>query len=377
MMNKPQRLTINFYTTHYDIVFGHGVINNIPKYLNEITKNKKVLIVADIFFQLTEGIQIKNLLSNSGYEVYTYYMNAGKGNKNVNEILKIYSILEKHNFARDSVLIALGGGVIGDLAGFVASTWLRGMKLVHIPTTLMAMVDSSIGGKVAINFRQTVNAIGNYYHPVYNIMDLDFINSLSNKDYYSGIAEVIKCAIIYDKDFYDYLQKEKTFILQRSNQHLVEFILKSIQIKTVHVNGDLREGGKRLLLNYGHTLGHAIEISTEKNHQEQLRHGEGVSVGIVAAAFIAEKYLGLATDILKSHEQLFLDYQLPVNISANALGFEREFLIKRCCENIKKDKKRKDNNIRVVLSKNIGSAKVFNEVPFDMIRAALKYVIKE
>lgn len=376
-MNEMKKVKAIFDENQYDIVFGQGVINNITQYLHEVTRNKKVILVSDIFFQQNEGIKIEQLLIDSGYEVHTYYMNAGKGNKNVNEVLKIYAILEENNFARDSVLIALGGGVIGDLAGFVASTWLRGMNLIHIPTTLMAMVDSSIGGKVAINFRQTINAIGNYYHPVYNIMDLNFVDSLPDRDYYAGIAEVIKCGIINDKDFYQYLENEKALICERSHEHVVNFILRTIEIKIAHVNGDLREGNKRLLLNYGHTLGHAIEISTEKNHQEQLRHGEGVSVGIVAASFIAERYLSLSGEILKSHQKLFLDYQLPIRVSAKELGFSREYLIKQCCENVKKDKKRKDNNIRVILSEDIGIAKVFNEVPFDVIREAFEYVIEE
>ena len=376
-MNEIKKVKVFFDEVQYDIIFGEGVLDNISEYIKQFTKNNKIIIVSDVFFKNSVGMRIEQLLNNSEYEVFTYYMHAGKGNKNLNEVLKIYSILEENNFARDSVLIALGGGVIGDLAGFVASTWLRGMNLIHVPTTLMAMVDSSIGGKVAINFRQTINAVGNYYHPVCNIMDLNFIKSLPDRDYYSGIAEVIKCAIINDRDFYNYLWNEQELIHKRAYTHLVEFILRTIEIKVAHVNGDLREGNKRLLLNYGHTLGHAIEISTEKNHQEQLRHGEGVSIGIIAAAYIAEQYIHTASDILSSHEELFLNYQLPINISATKLGFTRKSLIKKCCENVRKDKKRKDNNIRVILSKGIGTAEIFDDVPFPIIEAAFEYVIKQ
>lgn len=376
-MAEMRRLKAVFDETNYDIVFGKGVIDNVVEYVNEVTNNKKIILVADVFFQESVCLKIEKLFEDSEYEVHTYYMNAGKGNKNINEVLKIYGILEEHNFARDSVLIALGGGVIGDLAGFIASTWLRGMKLIHIPTTLMAMVDSSIGGKVAINFRQTINAIGNYYHPVYNIMDLNFVDSLPDRDYYAGIAEVIKCGIINDKDFYHFLEDNNSIICSRENDYVIDFITKTIEIKIDHVNGDLREGGKRLLLNYGHTLGHAIEISTEKNHQEQLRHGEGVSVGIIAAAHIATNHLEIDESIMHSYEELFERYNLPRFISASELGFKREYLLKKCCENVQKDKKRKDNNIRVILANEIGKSKVYNDVPFSIIESAFEYVIKD
>lgn len=376
-MAEMRRLKAVFDETNYDIVFGKGVIDNIVKYVNEVTNNKKVILVADIFFQESIGLKIEKLFKDSEYEIHTFYMSAGKGNKNINEVLKIYGILEEYNFARDSVLIALGGGVIGDLAGFIASTWLRGMKLIHIPTTLMAMVDSSIGGKVAINFRQTINAIGNYYHPVYNIMDLNFVDSLPDRDYYAGIAEVIKCGIINDKNFYHFLENKNTEISSRENDYVIDFIIKTIEIKIDHVNGDLREGGKRLLLNYGHTLGHAIEISTEKNHHEQLRHGEGVSVGIIAAAHIATAHLGINKSIMHSYERLFKIYNLPISISASELGFKKEHLLKKCFENVQKDKKRKDNNIRVILANEIGKSKVYNDVPFTIIKSAFEYVIKD
>lgn len=151
----------------YPIHIGRNLIDKIVELVAEKTKNKKVILVADSFFEDTVVARIASLFDEADYEVHICLMGAGKGNKNINEVLKVYGILEENNLARDSTLIAIGGGVIGDLAGFIASTWLRGMNLVHIPTTLMAMVDSSVGGKVAINFRRTINAVGNYYHPIF------------------------------------------------------------------------------------------------------------------------------------------------------------------------------------------------------------------
>ncbi|MGB5920012.1 3-dehydroquinate synthase [Arcobacter sp.] len=372
-----ETINVKIDDTKYPILIGENLSLEIINILKKQTKNSKIMIVCDAFFQETIGKKLEEILTENEYEIFPYYMQAGKGNKNINEVLKIYGILEEYNLARDSILIAIGGGVIGDLAGFIASTWLRGMKLIHIPTTLMSMVDSSIGGKVAINFRKTINAIGNYYHPVANIMDLSIIKTLSSRDYFSGLAEVIKCAIINDATFFKYLEDNVDTILSKDNKTMIDYIIKTINIKINHVNGDLREGNKRLLLNYGHTLGHAIEISTEKNHQEQLRHGEGVSIGIIAVAYIAQKYLNLEQNLLTQYETILKNYNLPIYISSSELGFSKTVLLNKCFENVKKDKKRLNNNIRLILSDKIGSAKVYEDVPFSLIKEAFEYVIKE
>lgn len=360
----------------YPIIFGRGIVNNIATYISEFTNNKKIVIVTDVFFENTLAKKIENSCLDSGFEVYFISMNAGKGNKNIHEVLKIFGVMEENNIARDSTLIAIGGGVIGDLAGFVASTWLRGMNLVHVPTTLMAMVDSSVGGKVAINFRKTINAIGNYYHPRLNLMDLDLIDTLPERDYFSGIAEVIKCAIISDEKLYDYLFENKELIKRRSSEHLVHCISRALEIKINHVNGDIREGGKRLLLNYGHTLGHSVEISTAIDNDEYYRHGEGVSIGIMAVAYVAEKYLNLDNSLYSSFKELFEIYELPTYVNSKEIGLERKYLINECCKNVLKDKKRINNHLRVILSDEIGNAKVYSEIPIEIVNQAFKHIIK-
>jgi 3-dehydroquinate synthase len=376
MNDKEEILNVNFDNSPYKIYIKRGVISDLARLLGEKTNNKKVIIIADSFFKDSIVEKINTALTRLDYEVILYLMNAGKGNKNFNEVLKIYSMMEENNLARDSTLIAVGGGVVGDLAGFVASTWYRGMNLVHIPTTLMAMVDSSVGGKVAINFRETINAIGNYYHPLFILMDLDLIDSLSKRDYVSGLAEVIKCAIISDNDFYHYLENNVEVILNRKESDLIYFMSKTIRIKVNHVNGDVRESSKRLLLNYGHTLGHAIEISTEKDHQEQYRHGEGVSIGIVAASYIATRYLGISIKIQNSIEALLTLYGLPTYVDSNLLGFERDFLINKCICNVGRDKKRINNKLRLILVGDIGESDVYSEAPFKYVEQAFEKIIK-
>jgi len=360
---------------HYDIIIGRGILSDLPRLLSEQTKNKKVIIVSDTFFRDTLGKQLKERLTENGFKCFEYYMNAGKENKNFNEILKIYGILEEYDFARDSTLIALGGGVVGDLAGFVASTWLRGMNLVHIPTTLLAMVDSSIGGKVAINFRKTINGIGNYYHPILNLIDLDLVDTLPDRDLKSGLAEVIKCAIIDDVDLCTYMVENYREILARDEERIVKCIYDSIKIKLKYVSGDVREGHKRLHLNYGHTLGHSIEISTERNGKEQLRHGEGVSIGTIAVAHIADNYLH-DVHTLEDYIELFGLFDLPVFVDSQKLGFNREQLLAECIKNVNKDKKRINNKLRLILSEKRGSASVYSDVPFEYVEKAFNYIIR-
>jgi 3-dehydroquinate synthase len=375
-MSIVNTIQAEFDGCHYPIMIGKKLLGQIDVLIAERTKNRKILIVADIYFQSSAAKRIIDVLQSSGFEVFSYYMNAGKGNKNINEVLKIFGLMEENNFARDSTLVAIGGGVIGDLAGFVSSTWLRGMNLVHVPTSLMSMVDSSVGGKVAINFRRTINAIGNYYHPILNLMDLDFVDTLSDRDFYSGIAEVIKCGIIADHDFFEHLNNNSQLIQDRDHQSVIQFISRALEIKIAHVRGDTREGGKRLLLNYGHTLGHAIEISTERHNKELFRHGEGVSIGIMAAAWIAENHLDLSSDLYLSFKKLFLKYHLPVCVDCNKHGFDREKLIKACLSNVHKDKKRIDNHLRLILSPECGSATVYSDVPLSLVEQAFEHIIR-
>jgi 3-dehydroquinate synthase len=376
MSNKEEIINVNFDDNPYEIYIKRGVVSDLARLLGEKTQNKKVIIVADSFFKNSIVENINTTLNLLGFEVSLYLMDAGKENKNFNEVLKIYSVMEEKNLARDSTLIAIGGGVVGDLAGFVASTWYRGMNLVHIPTTLMAMVDSSVGGKVAVNFRETINAVGNYYHPLFILMDLDLIDSLSKRDYVSGLAEVIKCAIISDKGFYHYLEGNVEAILNRKEEDLIYFMSKTIRIKVDHVNGDVREGSKRLLLNYGHTLGHAIEISTEKDHQEQYRHGEGVSIGIVAASYIATRYLGISIEIQNSIKALLTLYGLPTYVDSNLLGFKKDFLINKCISNVGRDKKRINNKLRLILADEIGSSLVYSNVPSEIIEQTFAKIVR-
>lgn len=367
--------TVNLDGKPYPIFLGRGIVSaKVMEVLTNKTINKNIVILFDAHFaeEIDDILRLK--LAQEGYTVYLYPMEAGKQNKTINQAIKIYELLETNNLSRDSTVIAVGGGVIGDLAGFVASTYLRGMNLIHVPTTITAMIDSSIGGKVAINFRNTINAIGNYYHPILNILDLDFIETLPLRELKAGLGEIIKCAIIADKDFFKYLKANNEAIFKRDEDVLMHIMSRAIEIKLDHVTGDVYEQEQRLKLNYGHTVGHAIEVSTSVL-EEVYRHGEGVALGMVGAAYIADKYFGQGREILDRHEDILRLYDLPIRLNAPAIGFDSVTLIDDCMMNVYKDKKRKDNKLRFILPCDIGRCEVASDIPEALIREAFEYLI--
>ncbi len=372
-----QSIQVHIGEITYPIHIGRNLDEVLAKAIIKHTNNRQVLLVTDKYFADHKAPQLIKVLSEQGFKCIVYQMTGGKGSKSFAELISIYGILESNNFSRDATLIALGGGVIGDLGGFVASTWYRGMNMVHMPTTLMAMVDSSIGGKVAINFRETINAVGNYYHPMLNLMDLTIIDTLSQRDYSSGIAEVIKCGLIADAKFLDWIECHSVEISSRQEKLLMKCIQKAIEIKVAHVDGDVTENGKRLLLNFGHTLGHAIEVATQTDTGETYRHGEGVALGMVAAMHIANQYLGLDKLHTLRVIKLLHQFNLPTVISAKSLGFDRNELINLCFHLSFKDKKRKNNSLRFILLDRVGSAKAYSNIPEHIIMAALDSLIME
>ncbi|MFA7677032.1 MAG: 3-dehydroquinate synthase family protein [Candidatus Omnitrophota bacterium] len=373
----PKKYRAEFSEHKYDIIVGtDDIAADIIECLQAKTLNQNVALVFDTFFQNSVYPVLKKGLSAAGYKVYPYPMQAGKHNKTISEAMKIYELLETNLLSRDSTMIALGGGVIGDLAGFVASTYHRGINLIAVPTTLTAMIDSSIGGKVAINFRKTINAIGNYYHPILNIIDFQFIDSLSQRDFKAGLAEIIKCAVIDDEELFDFLSLESRKVLNKNELVLSHIMRRAIEIKLKYVSGDIREQGKRLKLNYGHTLGHAVEVSTDVL-EEVYRHGEGVSLGMVGAAFLALNRLKQGKEILLAHEDILFKYGLPTKVFAEEAGFIRRDLIEECMSNIYKDKKKHSNSLRFILPNRIGDCGIYNDLSEAAILEAFNYIIGE
>ena len=377
MKTSMEHIKVDFADADYDIQIGSNLKSVIATFLNGYTKNKKVIVITDEYFENHYTSELRVALEEYDFHVQSYVMKGGKLNKSFNEVLKVYGVLETNNYARDSTVIALGGGVIGDLAGFVASTWYRGMNLIHVPTTLMGMVDSSVGGKVAINYRETINAVGNYYHPIANFMDIDLIDTLPERDYVSGLAEVVKCGLIADVELLNYLEKNHHAILERKSENLIHCIKKAIEIKVDHVKNDVKESGKRLLLNYGHTIGHALEMGTQTNKGETFRHGEGVSLGISAVLHLSEAHLKMSKKSSDYARSLLQSLQLPTEFSASEYSFNKPELIDKCMKLMMKDKKRKNNQIRFILIDELGSSNTYSGLEQETILNAFECVIKE
>jgi 3-dehydroquinate synthase len=350
-------LDVDLGDARYPVFLGHGLADEVASYLCKVSREEKILLVSDTKLEAIYGESLKKALENKGFEIAVHVMPAGKVNKTFSSVMEIFSILEEQNYSRDSCVIALGGGVIGDLAGFVASCWYRGMNLIHIPSNLISMIDSSVGGKCAINFGETVNAVGSYHHPIANFIDFNLLQSLPEREFRSGMAEIIKSAIIADRGFFEFLVDDVGLIRSREINVIRHIIERTIFIKTRHVAGDIRENGKRLFLNFGHTLGHAMEMATQSN-EESLRHGEGVALGISAILEINVKYYGLDKKVLTAVRELLTKFGLPVKIDAVDYPLSRDAFIERCLNLVGRDKKRKDGNLRLVLLNDIGSAAV-------------------
>lgn len=296
---------------------------------------------------------------------------ARKGNKTFYAAMRVFSDLESRNISRDSVVVAIGGGVVGDLAGFVASCWYRGVKLVHVPTTLLSAVDSCVGGKTAINFKSTVNAVGTYHHPETIFIDTDLLLNLPAREISSGFAEIVKYAALGETEIERILESGSEI----NSETLAELVTYSLKCKARFVSNDIREGSKRLFLNFGHTIGHALEFSTIFNGEEQLRHGEGVALGMVAICHIC-KELGLLSEAeVQRMERLLTSVGLALRFPAAQVGLSREELIDRVASLAFKDKKRKQDALRLIVLNGWGRPEIYETSDWNLVSAGASRVI--
>lgn len=298
-------LTVALKDNSYPIYIKKGILNDVDKYIKNIYHGNKIMIISDDQVYSYYGERLTNVLKKE-YVVDHVIVPHGEQSKRFDILPSLYKSLLEFKLTRTDLIIALGGGVIGDLVGFVASTYLRGVKLVQIPTSLLAQVDSSVGGKVAVDLPEGKNLIGTFYHPKMVLIDPDTLKTLPKRFINDGMAEVIKYGCIKDKNLFERLSSYKDF--DDLYQDIDEIIYRCVDIKRDVVERDQFDFGDRLLLNFGHTLGHAIE---QYYHYEKYSHGEAISIGMVQLTQIAEmKGLtkpGTASqicDVLKT-------YQLP------------------------------------------------------------------
>ncbi len=301
-------------------------------------------------------------LAASGFSPLLITVPAGEKSKSIGLVEKCYDQLAAHRLERKSFIVALGGGVVGDLAGFVAATYLRGIPFVQVPTTLLAQVDSSVGGKTGVNLKAGKNLVGAFYQPQLVLCDLDVLKTLPKREYISGLAEVIKYGVIYDAALFAQLERDLPKILKRDSKTLSQIIARCCEIKAEVVSQDETESGLRAILNFCHTIGHAIENGFGYG---KFLHGEAISIGQVAAAKLSQKILSLPSDELGRIEKLFIRAGLPVKIKLNPVQRKKLFAARKL------DKKVSAGEVKFVLARRIGKVAWGQKVPTGLINDVL------
>lgn len=282
------KIEVELGSRSYPIFIGKDLLFE-GEILIKTVKNRKVVIVTNEVIAPLYSKKLSSLLTKNNIKNFLIVLPDGEKNKSFEVLMKIFDEMLVNKINRDAVLLALGGGVIGDMAGFAASCFQRGIDFIQIPTTLLSQVDSSVGGKTAVNHALGKNMIGSFYQPIEVIVDINTLETLPNREFYSGLAEIIKYGCISDKDFFLWIEKNIEKLLSRSSKILAEAIKRSCEIKSKIVELDEKESGKRALLNFGHTFGHCIE--TGLGYGNWL-HGEAVGCGMVMASKLSS-HLGL------------------------------------------------------------------------------------
>ena len=349
---KTIKLNIKTKTKNYPIYFGDNILNKtgtlIKKNLPDV---KKVCIISDN--KLPKKLLTKLLRSLKSYDIKLFKLSANEKNKSLSVANKIIEQLLKKNFNRSDCLICLGGGILGDLSAFISSLTKRGIKFVNIPTTLLAQVDASIGGKTGINSDQGKNLIGTFYQPDFILSDPFVLKSLPQREIVSGYAEILKHSLILDKKFFMWLTENgKEIITKRSKTFLNNAILKSCKIKSAIVSKDEKEKNLRMILNFGHTFAHGFEGA--KNFSKKLNHGEAVLLGMIVASDLSNKKKLLSFKELTLIKKHYKDLKLLMNIKK----FFKKNEINRIVNFMKKDKKNVSNKIKLILLKKIGNATI-------------------
>ncbi len=328
----------------YKIFVGSSLLNELASFIKNNHPNKKVAVIIGENTNKLHGRKISNSLE----ELNPLFVTVPSGESSKSREMKeeIEDNLLDHKFGRDSLIIAIGGGVIGDLAGFTASTFNRGIPIIHIPTTMLAMVDSSIGGKTGINTKHGKNLIGATYQPVAVFADMDFLETLSDEEFTNGLAEVIKMSIVMDKDLFERLEKNHKKILARDKSILQEVIKRNIELKKGIVEDDAEEKGLRQVLNFGHTFGHALEAY----NNYKIRHGFAVAQGMIVESKISKMVNNLKEDEEKRIIGMLGMFNFPKTVS-------KSIDTNKILEIIKLDKKSRVNRPRFVLIDKIGKFK--------------------
>ncbi|MDA8240401.1 MAG: 3-dehydroquinate synthase [Nitrospiraceae bacterium] len=343
-----QKIRVDLGDRSYNILIDTGNLPDIGKSLLKFEFSKKICLLSNPTVFGLYGAPVSRSIRDEGFELAEILIPDGEEYKNLGSVEQIYGEMLKARLDRKSVLVALGGGVIGDMAGFAASTYMRGIDFVQVPTTLLAQVDSSVGGKTGVNHALGKNMIGTFWQPRLVWVDTDTLKTLPKREFLSGLAEVIKYGVIWDAEFFRFLEENVGKVLAHDKETLGHIIRVSCEIKAEVVSRDERESGLRAILNYGHTIGHAIETATGYT---RFLHGEAVAIGMYAEAKLAQQLGLLDGEQAERIKAVIGSYGLPSAVPED-IAFESVL------SSMQLDKKALSGDLRFVLPERIGSVKI-------------------
>ncbi|QGG46595.1 3-dehydroquinate synthase [Heliorestis convoluta] len=334
----------------YPIYIGHQILSHAHEILGPRIEGKRILIVTNEQVYDLQGQKLQQSLEKVAATVDVVTIPDGEEHKTIDTLSTLYDAAVEKNLERSSLIVALGGGIVGDIAGLLAATYMRGIPFIQIPTTLLAQVDSSVGGKVAVNHRKGKNLIGAFYQPQAVLIDSETLQTLPSREISAGYAEIIKTALLGDSELFGYLEKNSQAILQLEPDALRHTIAACCRIKAAVVSADEEEKGQRALLNLGHTFGHAIETLT---HYQVYRHGEAVAIGLVAACRLAEKKNNLSSQVRERLIKLLYAANLPTQFpNFSRENWEKAFSL---------DKKVKSGKVIFIIPQSIGACQIHKD----------------
>ena len=344
---------------NYDVVVGRGLLGALPEQLGE--RVRRVLVIHPRALRLT-GDTVRDELAAAGFTALTAEIPDADEGKHIQVAAFCWQVLGQNDFTRSDAVVSVGGGAVTDLAGFVAATWLRGVKVIHMPTSLLGMVDASVGGKTGINTAEGKNLVGSFHPPAAVLADLDTLDTLPRNELVSGMAEVIKCGFIADPAILDLVVKNPEAVTDPQSAVLRELIERSIAVKARVVSEDLKESGLREILNYGHTLGHAIELV----ERYSWRHGAAVSVGMMFAAELARSVGRLGDADADRHRTILESLGLPVTY--------RKDRWQGLLDGMRRDKKSRGDLLRFVVLDGVGKPGILDVPDTSLLFAAYQEI---
>ncbi|NQV16012.1 3-dehydroquinate synthase [bacterium] len=365
-MSELSQLKITHQSGQYEILVGKGLLSEVADHLIAIEVNGPIGIISNNKINNLYGDPLRRSLQSAGYVTRTILIPDGEEYKTLASAEQVISALIAQGMERSGTIITLGGGVTTDLGGFVASVLYRGVGLVHIPTTLLAMVDAAVGGKTGVNHSAGKNLVGSFYQPDLVLMDVEVLSSLDQRDRVSGFAEMLKMGLIRDRDYLDFLITNMDVLLgSKANEKIIQAIVRSCELKAEVVIADEKESDLRRILNFGHTLGHAIETTLGYG---KIRHGEAVILGMYGAGWLSNQVGQFSAEEWKKLSELLV--HIPIQVAFDELD---PIAVE---QTTRLDKKVDKTQLNFVLLKSLGEAHMQTGIPKLMIKLAIESITK-